>query len=169
MTDYFAGRRAGHNLHCEGMAKDAPDSAACRVGVVLCCTLLGAACPFRGCLRPARHAAWVVAAGACQDSGSAGVGGLQGRWHVHQLRRLPCHPLSCPPQDAHADVVMWSSWTSFFSNSFVSIVLVSRRWAFERIWSEHEHTTPAGLSVQHRKPHSQTAANRSLCLSPAHC
>lgn len=55
MTDYFAGRRAGHNLHCEGMAKDAPDAAACR--------------------------------------------------------------------DAHADVVMWSSWTSFFSNSFVSIVL----------------------------------------------
>ncbi|PSC69918.1 CWF19 2 [Micractinium conductrix] len=26
-------------------------------------------------------------------------------------------------RDAHSDVVMWSSWTSFFSNSFVSIVL----------------------------------------------
>ena len=40
-----------------------------------------------------------------------------------------CRP--APPrcrllQDAHADVVLWSSWTSFFSNSFVSIVLVSR-------------------------------------------
>jgi hypothetical protein len=31
MADYFAGRRAGHELRCEGMAADAPDAAACRV------------------------------------------------------------------------------------------------------------------------------------------
>ncbi|EFN55254.1 hypothetical protein CHLNCDRAFT_134588 [Chlorella variabilis] len=57
MTDYFAERRAGHTLHCDGLPSDAaaPDAAACR--------------------------------------------------------------------DAHADVVLWSSWTSFFSNSLVSIVL----------------------------------------------
>ena len=33
MTDYFAERRAGHTLHCDGLPSDAaaPDAAACRV------------------------------------------------------------------------------------------------------------------------------------------
>jgi hypothetical protein len=33
-------------------------------------------------------------------------------------------PPSC--RDAHSDVVLWASWTSFFSNTVVSVVLVSR-------------------------------------------
>lgn len=39
MTDYFAGRRAGHGVHCQGLAKDHPDALACRVRVLVLATV----------------------------------------------------------------------------------------------------------------------------------
>ena len=35
---------------------------------------------------------------------------------------LVVEPPAC--RDAHSDVVLWSTWTSFFSNTIVSVVLV---------------------------------------------
>lgn len=113
MTDYFASRRAGHPLHCEGMDRGAPDAAACRVRraclLLFCCLSLFS-------LAHASHA-----------RRRGGVGPHRTWFHAADTTLNPTVYAYCV-QDAHADVVMWSSWTSFFSNSFVSIVLVSSLW-----------------------------------------
>ena len=43
---------------------------------------------------------------------------------THARNQYKCLPLPCPAglQDAHADVVLWSRWTSYYSNGFTSIV-----------------------------------------------
>ncbi len=55
-------------------------------------------------------------------------------------------------QDAHADVVLWSSWTSFFSNSLVSIVLVSGAGLAACPPQPTTHALDSGASLQYSPP-----------------
>lgn len=135
MTDYFAGRRAGRpgDLHCEGLPGDAPriDADACRVGAA--CSMLW---QLNLCPLPYDASLMLRAAGAHMAVIRCRVPPPAAPPQPPPPSVLPVPALqsaqpgcSCPRllhmQDAHADVVLWSSWTSFFSNSLVSIVLVS--------------------------------------------
>jgi hypothetical protein len=146
MADYFAGRRAGHELHCEGMAADAPDAAACRVSRQRGAWVQQ---PHMPASNPARQSCLPGSRPASRNAPCCSFAAIATHAITHKLPRpvLPCPAglhcrwfepvghtrncltsaaaLPCPAglQDAHADVVLWSSCT-FFSNSFVSIVLV---------------------------------------------
>jgi hypothetical protein len=41
-----------------------------------------------------------------------------------KCEEMEVEPPAC--RDAHSDVVLWSTWTSFFSNTIVSVVLVGQ-------------------------------------------
>lgn len=65
-------------------------------------------------------------------------------------------PVAC--HDAHADVVLWASWTSFASNTVVSVVLVSANMAAQvqaaasRLAGRRECSSVAPTAQVVRKP-----------------
>jgi hypothetical protein len=134
MNDYFAQRRAGHTLRCDELPTDAPvlDMAACRVGLLL----------HRCVAAPVSLLQVLLAAAYLQ-------------LHLQPQRvTYIAVGFGCLLQDAHADVVLWSSWTSFFSNSLVSIVLV-------RAVAE---VVPARLPPAASSAASLAAARKRSCL-----